>query len=254
MEGPDRIALSLLWQRGTTVRGETDRVMAKKSANLDTLHKSNEEIAIRRFEEALGGRESLVETLISSPELTEDQQRIVGILADPRSDATTLGVLCKKAGILPGQLFKLYRDAAIAKAHIEVIHRTASKIGEVAEDILRRSLPHESPCETCKGIGQLTDEPTKGNPNPSPYPCHACSGRGIQKVDSSLEHQKIALTLVGTLKQGGGGIQVTNQIAAPQTTIHTGGSLVQLQQALQATLFKRPTRVIDADPEEPSNA
>ena len=116
----------------------------------------------------------------------------------------------------------------------------------VVADVMHRSKPHEVTCTDCAGVGQVTPEPTRKHPNPSPAPCESCRGAGRRLCQPDLDRQKVALEL-GQLLTKSGGINLSQQtlIAAPSNGKPVGlgpGALVALQQAVGEILTPRPRR------------
>lgn len=214
--------------------------------------------AICKFEKEIGGRQALIEVL-STGDSDPSVQKVLYALADPQWDSTSLARVCQQEGITPGELFGAFETAAKRQGQILGALTAAKAAPAIVSEIVRVATPHEEPCETCNGVGQVTPEPTKKQPNPSPRPCDTCNGLGLLKKPASLDHQEKALEIAGLLKPVGG-VQVLQQ----QNTLHVGqaasGSLEQLQQAVGAILFRTPApptslpepEVVDADPVDPA--
>lgn len=206
--------------------------------------------AIATLEETLGGREKLVESLAVGGGSAaahggikpERAQFILGLLADPHHRGKSLRRLTKLAGITLDELLTLYRDAAIMRSHIEAIGHIAAGLPAVAKDVMAKAVPYEETCYGCGGVGQITPEPTRKVPNPSPQPCPTCKGGGRLLHQPDLERQKLALTLGGLVKGGAGGLTVNvtqqqAQVPQAQVPFTAGEGLIQLQKLSESALW-----------------
>lgn len=179
--------------------------------------------ALRAFEQGVGGRQKLVETLQYAA-LTTEQSQIVGMIADPRNDNKSLGTICRSAKINFGQLLQLFKDAGFIRAQLAAFEKVWDGLPAVAGDVMMRSIPHDMECQGCLGTKEVTikvmepDSEGRKHPIDKTVPCGFCRGTGLIKVIPDLEHQKVALEIGGILKKGQG-IQVGVQV-------NTGGALV----------------------------
>lgn len=206
--------------------------------------------SVAAFEKAIGGRPALIEALASGAE-SPDVQAVLRIIADPHYDRWTLARICQKAGITPWQLFSAFKSAAIARAHVLALLEGANRTPQVTKEIFDSAVKHEETCTACNGLGTIVSEPTKKDPNPPPATCLHCNGVGTLWVPGSLEHQKLALDLVGLVKKSGGvqiAVPITNNLPGSQP----GGSLEQLQQAVSTILYRSRQSPQPSDEPEPS--
>ena len=179
--------------------------------------------AVNQLEEAIGGRPSLIQALSTSEDV--EAGYLLGLVADPRNDGKTLATLCYQANITPAQLLRTYRSAVYAKAQVLAIHEVASAAQPVTRDLMRRAQNHYRICDACHGTG---------------VECKRCGGSGEILVDASLDHQRIALDLLGLLPKGGGpNVTQVNQFASSVTA--TGVlPFTTLQLAVQQILREEP--------------
>ena len=219
-----------------------------------------------QFEKNLGGRQAVVEALAAATTVdgieAEQAEYVVGCLADPRFADRTLRYIAKRAGITLTDLLRLYRVAAVQRAHLESLSHIARGLPATTKHVMDRSIPYEAACGKCLGAGALTAEPTEKQPNPVPVLCVACNGLGTQVYEPDIEHTKLALALGGLVKQGGGVSIVNIQSSSgggSSTPLAHGDALVKLQQASDAALYGKPdvvdgdvTPVPDPPPEDPS--
>jgi hypothetical protein len=187
--------------------------------------------AVEAFQQAVGGRAALIDALeIGSPRPEID--KVLDLLADGRFDRTSLREVCDLAGITVAELMVAFRSATLIKAQIAATAQIAARIGPIVDDVLTRAAPHDAICETCGGRGQITPDPTRVVPNPSPQPCRPCQGRGHRRVVPDLERQKLALDLAELLKKSGG-LTITQQQMTVLPASRGGvGDLERLQAAL----------------------
>lgn len=157
--------------------------------------------ALGRFEQELGGRDALVETLAHAA-ATKDQQFVLNMLASPEHATWSLAKICNRGGVSLHELWQMLRSAAIAKAAVKSTLVIADHLPGVVTDVMVRAQPHEITCTLCNGCGQITYEPTTDDPNPSPQACPSCAGKGAVKHQPDLARQVVALKLGGLLKDG----------------------------------------------------
>jgi hypothetical protein len=202
--------------------------------------------ALGAFLDAIGGRIKLVEALeIGAPQAEID--KVLDLLADPRYDRWSLRQICELAGLSVPDLLVAFRSATLIKAQIAATQTIAAGIVPVVADIMHRAAPHEGVCPICDGLGQITPNPTKKQPNPAPEDCRSCHGRGRLQVLPELERQKLAIDLADLVKKGGG-ISLNQQ----NVTIASGGgsavgALERMQQAVGRVLSGSPL-VLDVEP------
>lgn len=200
--------------------------------------------AVEAFAVALGGRQALLESLTVAGG-TPDIDKITNLLLDPRYGGWSLRRLCRAAGLTIADLFLAYKKALLVRAHLQATKIVADQLVQVVTDVMRRSQPYEAICEGCKGLGQVTAEPSTKHPNPSPLPCPACGGLGRRTYLPELDRQKVALELGQLLQKSGINIQ-QNSLLLPAggASSTTPGALEQLQQAVNEVLYPR-ARLID---------
>lgn len=192
--------------------------------------------ALAQLEEALGGRDKLVEALITAPPEAECD-RLLGLVADPRNDGRSLASLCGEVNLTLGEFLRLYRDARVAKAQVLALHEVAEKAPTVVRDVMRRAENHYRVCDTCHSTGEVTRIVKAGDGTPAgPHTetCTECGGIGEVLVDASLDHQKLALDLVGLVTKGGPSTVIDN--SRTSVTQITAVPFAQLQKAVQKVL------------------
>ena len=228
---------------------------ALPDASADALAHLNS--VLNTFETTLGGREALVQSLAlaaSAPGIDRDQaEYIIGCLADPKYADKTLKTIARDAGITLQDLLTLYRHAAVQRAHLESLAHIAKGLPAVTQHVMTRAVPYEGTCGNCLGAGSKTADPTERVPNPTPILCVSCRGAGVVTYEPELEHTKLALSLGGLVKQGGGVSIVNLQVqggGASAAPLSAGADYVALQQASDRALYGA-SEVIDADPIEP---
>lgn len=209
-------------------------------------------ISLAALEEAIGGRAALVAALSHAPK-SRDLAYVLGLIGDPFEAKTDLATLCAQGGITAGELIDAYKAGEINRAQAVATSKVGAKLAEVAEDTMRLSLTHAVVCGVCRGVGQLTPEPSKQQPNPSPVPCEQCGGSGQDVVGGDLEHKKLALEMGKLLQKGGGvNLQVHQQVGVQVGS--AGGALERLQAATDQILYgdhspsPLDAEVVDSEP------
>ena len=193
--------------------------------------------ALDRFEEAVGGRDSLIEAFLAAPP-DDARDALLGLVADPRNNATGLGVLAEECAITPGEVLKFYRDATLARSRVLALHEVAAAAPAVTRDVMRRAQNHFTLCESCRGSGQVWKDLKDGEGKKIDRikaPCEGCDGTGELLTDASLDHQKLALDLAGLLSAKGPTI-VTNVDASTSQMVIGALPFAQLQKAVQKVL------------------
>lgn len=217
--------------------------------------------AITNFERALGGRLRLVEALASSPDLTAEVEAILQVLGDPRFDKVPLATICRQQDLHPGDLFRLLKDAELAKANIRAIQIAADALPAVMQELTAQAQAHKDVCPSCNGTGQITPEPTRKNPTPAPITCRPCNGQGEILVKGDFDTQKLLLEVTKLLPRPGMnvGIQTNTQINAPGAggmvvgrAYGAIGGIEQLQQAINAAIYSRPQVTHTPPPSTPT--
>lgn len=182
-------------------------------------------LALRRaaqsLEDAVGGREALVTALLPHAS-SDDQLRLVGVLADPLSDRHDLGALLQIERVPLSTLVGMLRDAKLAAAHVEALSHVAEALPAVARSVMARAVPSKTVCPDCDGLRTFTADPSVDDPNPSPIACPTCAGRGLIFRDTTLAEQKLALEL-GRLLTKAPGVAVSVNQHNQTAMVTTGG-------------------------------
>lgn len=210
--------------------------------------------AITKIEDALGGRGRLTEDLITSPELTPSIRYVLTLVFDPRYDHLPLGKLCQMAGITPGEFFRAFRDAKLAKASVKAMSAIADGLVPIAQELVRDAVSHQETCPLCAGTktilvrdrqhrlkkkAKLNGEDGDAAPGEKNVriPCTQCLGVGQIHVRGGLEEKKLALELAGLLRKGPGIVVQQNTQHNQQNNLSIAGEdgaggLGALQQAV----------------------
>ncbi len=204
--------------------------------------------SLAKIEQAIGGREALVAALAHAP---KDFDYVVGLIGNPQRAHSSLADLCAMGGIRAGELIEAYKAGEINRAQALALSKVGERLAEVAEDVMRLSIPHEITCSACYGEGQVTPQPTKKVPDPQPETCGVCRGTGILVKEGDVEHKKLALDLGKLLPKGAGMSISMQQNVANFTGSSAGGALEQMQAATDAILYgdgvMPPEAVVEAE-------
>lgn len=215
---------------------------------------------INVFVQALGGQESLLSELLVAPELSPPMKLLVQFSLDPKYLGHSLGWLCAKANVTPGDVFLAFRDVLAAKATIVSMRENSQALVPMLGEIIRSTITHEEPCKDCRGKKEqlvkvkvtrtFGRKGGKGHDVAEEFqlktiPCVPCQGTGTIVVRGDRDAQKMVLDLIGLTKKAGMTInnqnQQTNQtlVANSLSTAAVSGGLAQLQQATSQILFGR---------------
>lgn len=198
------------------------------------------------FEQAIGGRQAIIEAL-SAGDSSEEVAQVLTILADPRCDRWSLARVCREGKITPGQLMHALEVAALARGRVLALAEAARQVPAITREVLSEAVPHEIPCESCNGTGQQVKAPTQRDPSPKPYTCPSCMGVGKLRRSGDFDRQKLALELTQLLPKANG-VQVQTNVQV-NTPAQAGlGSLAQLHQAVGEVLWgdPKPAAVVEA--------
>lgn len=184
-------------------------------------------IAVKAFdsiEAAIGGRDAVVEALAVS-DLTDDQNYLFSLIADPRNDTRSLASICAKANYTLGHLMQLFKDAKLARAQVEAIVHVAKTLPTVTADVMTLAKITEEPCLLCKGKGTIETEPDEHG-EIRDVTCGDCKGKGTNTYTPGIDRQKLALEIGGLYTRATGGVQIAN-VFSPSPPSELGGRITQ---------------------------
>lgn len=158
------------------------------------------EQALAQLETAIGGRDQLVSGLSMVPGMTQEEQTILYLLADPANAKKSLASLVGRTGTTVGRVLELFCKGDFAEAYVRSIRRVYRMLPSVAEDAMSRAVGKWKTCFVCKGKGSLPPK-VEGEDGAA---CLDCEGLGRVDVAPDVERVKVALQIGGLLKTGGG--------------------------------------------------
>ena len=186
--------------------------------------------AAAAFEEAVGGREQLVEVLSSQVRGTK-QDILLRLLSDPGRAGDSLVRDCQDAGMSTTEVLGMFRDAAVARSMVQAQNTLADKLDGVVRDVAEKASNHVEECQ-CQILSAV------GEPDPT---CPECGGRGLLFFRGNLKHAEMVFKAPGLTKEGGGvNVNVKQQVGLAMG----GGFLDKFVQATDEAAFD----VVDADP------
>jgi hypothetical protein len=167
--------------------------------------------AFKHFEEALGGRRQLIDTLQHCPENSNGYNLMQKLLADPdfleyavqkgndENVRYSLAVLCKR--------HRIPRDSKIAEIAAETLNKVAASTPLVVEQLITDSTNRYDPCDKCEGTGRLWKMNDIGewmyDPETGEHMlqlCGYCRGQGKMFVRHDPANRKEFLKLAGLVK------------------------------------------------------
>lgn len=160
--------------------------------------------ALKTFEDAAGGRDSLAEILAAAP-LDQKQKNLLAMMLDPVRAGDSLADLLADAGVAPNEVISLFRDAAMTSALTAGTLQLTRHMPKVLDSVAVAASDRREPCDCT-----LTeDEEVFAPPNPD---CPKCSGRGFLAKKGRFEQQQLFMEALNFLKRGGGvAVQVNTQ-------------------------------------------
>lgn len=158
--------------------------------------------AAAEFEEAIGGREQLVEVLSAQSRDTK-QDILFRLLSDPGRAGDSLVTICHDAGVSATEVLAMFRDAAVAQSMVKAQSTLADKLDGVARDVAEKASNHVEDCH-CQILSAI------GEADPA---CPDCGGRGQLYFRGDLKHAEMVFKATGLTKEGGGvNVNVSNQM------------------------------------------
>lgn len=207
--------------------------------------------AFATIETEMGGRAKLVATL-STAQLPAKLFQVLGMIADPRHDAETLGHICAQGGVGLGELMTVFQSAALTRGKMLAITRIAAASPDVAAAVMDEATPGVKTCPRCLGAMKLP-KPTTEDPS-ALTDCPDCSGLGTIYHHPEHEVQKTALKIAGLLDTGKGGVNIA--VLQNQMTHNRGdiGEFDTFMEGLDALLYgtgrdrvTRQSEVVDGE-------
>jgi hypothetical protein len=231
-----RPPLSLVSRRS---RDEGDRLVSTA-----TYAQPGAVAAVRAFEAAVGGRVKLIEAMLQAPP-SSALDYVVGLIADPREDATDLAVLCARGGVTLGELLEAFKQGTYAKMAVLSVYRLAQAAPAAVEDLATRSAPYDETCRACNGTGSLA--PADAGAGARPAPCETCNALGTIRQLPELERQKLFFEMTKLVSKGGGGITTNVGVnVAPAAPLIPSQSYDRLITAVDRILYGKAVEA-DAD-------
>ena len=175
--------------------------------------------AAAEFEEAIGGREQLVEVLSAQSRDTK-QDILFRLLSDPGRAGDSLVTICHDAGVSATEVLAMFRDAAVAQSMVKAQSTLADKLDGVARDVAEKAANHVEDCH-CQILS------VTGEADPA---CPDCGGRGQLYFRGNLKHAEMVFKATGLTKEDGGGVNVN---VSNQMGLSMGGGF--LDKFVQAT-------------------
>lgn len=198
----ERLSNSSLPKTETSQSVQTLTVTSPSNSNLAVSIAVPKKItnALEQFEDAVGGRQSLIDNL-SLATLDKREAHFLDLLLDPKRQEDNINTIARDAGLKALQVIDLFRTAAFAKAHAISMSKLSAALPEVIGDIAAKSVDAKIECPQCQGDGKVSGGET----------CMTCNGKGVVMRYSDLDRQKIVLEAGGLTKQKGGGVNVNVQ-------------------------------------------
>lgn len=159
--------------------------------------------AFRELERQVGGRDQLISDL-QHAELTEEEERLVNLLASPESDPKNLAMVAAQCGFSVGKLLKFLSKARGARAHIAALDHVYRAVPTVARDLMEEATTLRSECLKCAGVGKILPEGEEA----VPITCAACWGKGEIQQHPDPKIRELALKVAGLIKDDKGGVNV----------------------------------------------
>jgi hypothetical protein len=187
------------------------------------------------FEDAVGGRDELIDSL-AMYSLDKKQEHFLRLICDPARANDSLVTIARDAGVAPMAILDLFRQAHSAKGAALAMARMSTKLPQIAEDIIQKSVDSKVECPTCFGEKYIAEG----------VQCPQCIGKGEVFRPSDIDRQKMVTEITGLQKKGPG-VQVNTAV---QVNNHNSG----------ANMFSKYVKasdeaaydVIDVIPEEDS--
>lgn len=180
------------------------------------------------LENAVGGRQSLVDTLKFCPESSSAHRAIQKLLVDEAlSDVNTaISALCFKNRVRFESLALAFKDALTAKLAVEALIRLSENSDEVFEQIAVHATDRFDQCPVCEGKRRVRRIGDNGEWAQNPEGefltqlCYNCRGSGKLFKEHDVQDRKLYLEILGVIDRKG--ININNNV---QSAV-VGGSLL----------------------------
>lgn len=190
------------------------------------------------LESDLGGRETIVATLLTSP-IPPDLEGLVALLADPAHAVTPLYQVAQLGGSSLPAFLHVYQTAILQRARLASLQHVAQGLPAVAEGSMVLATVREDTCRRCKGIGTIhrTGRIPKGQtPEDRIVECPGCHGAGSTTITPKVDQQRLALELGGLVEGKGPAVAVNVTQNQAQFAPGPAGDLVAMQRAVHQIL------------------
>ena len=221
----------------------------RKPADLTAYAQPVAVAIVAAWVKAVGGRDKLVEALLTAPTGDPRLDYVIGLLADPAHDARAMAEVCALGGVTLGELIEGYKRGILAGPQAHAIGKLAAKLPEMMDDLLAKAVPYDVPCGSCNGVGKVSPPDA---PDAAPVLCRACNGTGAHRRQPDLETQKVVLEMGKLTSKGGAGVLVQTNHFAPTRSSASPAAFGSLMAAVDRILHPgRPSEedeaTVDAD-------
>lgn len=166
--------------------------------------------AYTNFEDAIGGRQELVDALALSPDSTASLKKVQKLFNDPDFGIPgryPLFTLCQRNRVPLADLVQAFRDATIARLNVEALTRLAKVAPKVVEQVGEDAQNRKDECHVCDGRGRIQridefGEFLSGPDGPLMRACPVChaSGSIYRRHDAKSRDQFLRIT--GIIEEG----------------------------------------------------
>lgn len=219
--------------------------------------------AFNHFEDAVGGRERLIEILGNCPPNTIGAAGINRLLNDPAFLTKTsngdlkysLWTLCSKGKVPFSMLVAAFKDSKQAQLAVSALMQASKHVPEVVEQMASDSKNRWEECKMCDGKGRLHRLNDQMEFMYDDFGeaitqlCMGCRGKGREYVKHDVANRKMLLKMAGVIEEGPlvqNNLTTTNQTAHVTNYVPGDGGFEKLMRAMDSVLAGHEPKQIGA--------
>lgn len=218
---------------------------------------------VKKFEELVGERESIIEKLSAvGDKLTEPERKLLELLigqADGTTDKRkTLARLLAEAGVSVSRVLTRYAEGALALGRVEAAIEVSRNQPTIVRDLIRNALDDETICGTCGGLGEVNRDAGIKRPGKRSMGCPQCKGTGRQFLAKDADIKKFAMEKVlqigKIVEKEPKGPAVAVQMNQNVAVQGSGAFMEKVLKTSDQILYGRKPQIVEAEVVQPEDS
>lgn len=210
------------------------------------------EKSYNNFEDAIGGRQALIDSLTHAPESISSLKHVQKLLNDPDFALPSnypLFTLCSRHHVPLSVIVQSFRDSKIAQLNAQAIARLSEHAPVIVDQLAEDAQNKLKDCHVCGGsarirrIGEDGEWLLDENKAFITQLCHNCRGTGRIHKDHTPESRKQFLEITGILDRkrlGGTEVNINQQVGFVRADFTPGdGTFEKLIKAIDTISGKK---------------